>query len=71
MAPPEKRIEIAFLTALSRTPKPHETTWCAELLRRQTERAEAAKLSPEQASHQALAHLCHMLLNTNEFLYVP
>jgi hypothetical protein len=27
--------------------------------------------TPAQADEQALVHVCHMLLNTNEFLYVP
>ena len=28
-------------------------------------------LPPDRAAHESLAHLCHMLLNTSEFLYIP
>ena len=58
---PAKRVERAFLLALSRRPTPAEATSCAEFLRRQ-----GARLKGEGA----LAELCHTLLCTNEFLYL-
>ena len=42
------------------------------LLRSQAElyRQADPKLAPQQLADAALVDLCHMLLNTNEFLYV-
>jgi hypothetical protein len=68
---PEKRIEVAFQLALTRPPIAQEIRWSAELLERQTKRGEEAKMPREQAAQKALTHLCHTLLNTSEFLYVP
>ena len=53
------RVEAAFRVALGRPPTPREAAWCAEALRRHGDDA------------RALARLCHVLLNTSEFLYVP
>ena len=61
-ATPPGQIDAAFRIVLGRPPRPQEAAWCAELLKRQTQRSSA---------QQALAHLCHTLLNTSEFLYVP
>jgi hypothetical protein len=67
-----KRIELAFKLALSRSPLPEEATVSRELLAKQLDRArQQPNTTPEQADLQAVAHLCHMLLNTNEFLYAP
>ena len=42
------------------------------LLARQRQRLlDQGGTTPEKASDQALFHVCHMLLNTNEFLYAP
>ena len=46
-----------------------EATAAADLLRRRIERYQAEAPAAE-AETKALTHLCHMLLNTNEFLYV-
>jgi hypothetical protein len=67
----EQRIDSAFRIALARPPRPQEMRWCAEVLQRHTERYQNEKLPPEQARPKALTHLCHTLLNTSEFLYVP
>jgi len=56
-----ERIRIAFRLALARPPSANEIAWSTELLQRHMARVSA---------DQALTHLCHMLLNTNEFLYV-
>jgi hypothetical protein len=54
-----QQIETAFLIALGRKPDNDEVAWSRGLLKRQSKPGEA------------LTHLCHMLLNTSEFLYVP
>ena len=67
-----RRIDLAFRLALSRPPTPAERQLSRELLLKQSLRKRALPdTSDEQAHDQALFHLCHMLLNTSEFLYVP
>jgi mono/diheme cytochrome c family protein len=65
------QIELAFRIALGRMPSPHEAAWSQDLLARQAAELAATSLSAEAVAEQSLAHLCHMLLNTNEFLYIP
>jgi hypothetical protein len=67
----ERRIELAFEMTLTRGPGPEETAWCLQFLRRQAEGSRAGGASPEEAERVALHQLCHTLLTTNEFLYVP
>jgi hypothetical protein len=70
--PTGKWTEAAFRTALARPPSSREGAWCAALLKRHTEQyRKSGKLSDERAARTALVHLCHVLLNTREFLYVP
>jgi hypothetical protein len=75
-AAPEARaagqIELAFRWTLARQPTPEQIASSATLLREQTERfAKADPKGPRaQAAQKALANLCRMLLNTNEFLYI-
>jgi hypothetical protein len=52
---PDRQIALAFAIVLGRPPRELESTWCGAILRRKS----------------GLARLCHVLLNTNEFLYVP
>jgi hypothetical protein len=66
----QARVQAAFELALARPPAPEESAWCLELLARQQTRF-AAGLPPAEARQKALEQLCHMLLNTNEFLYIP
>ncbi|QEL19587.1 PSD1 and planctomycete cytochrome C domain-containing protein [Limnoglobus roseus] len=61
-----KRIVAAWRFALSRDPRPSETAAAVEHLAKQ--RANFA--GQKDAGHLALASLCHVLLNANEFLYV-
>jgi hypothetical protein len=68
---PTKQIETAFQIVLSRSPSASETQACTELLQKQSAHFISEKQSPEQAAHQALTQLCHMLLNTSEFIYIP
>jgi hypothetical protein len=59
----------AFRLALARTPTPAEEEICSGLLERQARTFREAKAAPADADHKALVQLCHMLLNTSEFLY--
>ncbi len=63
-------VSWAFTTALGRPADPEETAWSVDLLTRHAERYLEEGMDAEQANLKALAHVCHMLLNTNEFLYV-
>ncbi len=66
-----QQIERAFEIALGRLPDPEEASWAGELIERQSQRYQRSPMPAAEASQKALAHLCQMLLNTNEFLYVP
>ncbi len=70
-ATPDARIDAAFRLVLNRPPRPPEADWCADFLERQAARYRAQKLPADQVAQKALGHLCHTLLNTSEFLYVP
>jgi len=67
----KSRVQDAFALALSRPPDAEELDWCARFLARQTERHQSGRVSLEQARQNALANLCHMLMNSSEFLYLP
>ena len=66
------RLERAFRLALGRAPVAEEIEPMTTMLRSQAELYCQAdpKLTPQQLARAALVDLCHMLLNTNEFLYV-
>jgi mono/diheme cytochrome c family protein len=66
-----RQIELAFRIALGRGPSIEEAGWSQELLSQHAAEYAEAKLSTDQVAEKALTHLCHMLLNSNEFLYVP
>jgi len=68
---PGKRMETAWQIVLGRSPSANEKQACTELLQKLTAHFTAEKHPPEQAAHQALTQLCHMLLNTSEFIYIP
>jgi hypothetical protein len=59
------RVDRAFRLALARPPADDERGWASELLEQQRKR-----YADGDPDHAALAHLCHMLMSTNEFLYV-
>jgi hypothetical protein len=65
-----KQIDMAFQVAFARRPSAKEMTASLTLLHKLQERYTAEKLAPDSARRQALARLCHMLLCTNEFLYI-
>jgi hypothetical protein len=68
---PQDQIGRACRIALTRQPRPDEVTLCSEFLQKQAARYQASKVPAEQAARLALEQLCHALLNTSEFLYVP
>lgn len=61
----------AFQIALARKPSDNEVRWAHQLLERQAARYQQTSPPTADAVHQALAHLCQMLISTNEFLYIP
>jgi hypothetical protein len=69
--PDARRIEAAFAIALTRPPSPTEYDWAGSFLDKQAECYRQDVKTAAAASKHALRHLCHMLLCTNEFLYVP
>jgi hypothetical protein len=62
-----QRIGRAYGLVLGREPRDSEALLCREFLVRQRANLQASG----QREPMALTHLCHMLLNTSEFLYVP
>ena len=69
-APAGKRIELAFQIALSRSPTDRETELSRVFLADQIENEGAAGATEQEAKQRALESFCHMILNTNEFLYI-
>lgn len=67
---PETPSSFAFLAALSREPDADELSMLSEFLTTQQVRYSSAGESAESAQQKALADLCHMLLVSNEFVYV-
>lgn len=63
----QDRTTMAWKIVLGRAPDADELALCQELLARHTSRYSSTEDNPER---QALVQLCHMLLNTSEFLYV-
>ncbi|MBM81104.1 MAG: hypothetical protein CMJ78_10980 [Planctomycetaceae bacterium] len=63
----KEQLRIAWQATLGRLPSPEELDLCTEVFSRHLKRFEGEQDAP----HKALAQICHMLLNTNEFLYVP
>jgi len=69
-APAAKKIEAAYLLALSRKPAAAEVKLGEEFLAKQRELYVGANETPLQAEAKSFASLAHMLLSSNEFLYV-
>ena len=67
---PAERIKLAFRIALSRPPDTEEIQWSAELLKQQARRYQDDGSAAGEASRKALMHLCRVLFNSSEFLYV-
>jgi hypothetical protein len=69
----DEQIAAAFKLVLGRAPGEAEIAWCREALDKEAAfHAQADRSStPDEASRRALTRLCHTLLNTSEFLYIP
>ncbi|HEY2840568.1 MAG TPA: DUF1553 domain-containing protein, partial [Pirellulales bacterium] len=67
----ERHITAVFRIALAREPDAEEVKAAQELIRRQAERYLQTSTAPDEAARRALAHLCQMILASNEFLYTP
>ena len=65
----DQQIHIAFRIALGRAPAKAELKLSQELLASQAKLYPQAK-EPAKVKRKALMHLCRVLLNTSEFLYV-
>jgi hypothetical protein len=65
------QIGLSFRIALGRDPSPAEMARSQELLSEHAAELATADVPADELPPRALAHLCHMLLNSNEFLYVP
>lgn len=63
-------VSTAWRFALARAPEADETATLAGLMQRERERFRNSGETPEKAQREALASVCHVLLNANEFLYV-
>jgi hypothetical protein len=63
-------VERAFLLSFARRPSPEELRLCAGSLHQQAAMYRALPATREQAEARALVSLCHMLLCSNEFLYI-
>lgn len=61
---PAKQIEIAFQRTLSRKPEREERDMAIRLL-------QPDEKEPDATPQDCLVHLCHALLNLNEFVYIP
>ncbi len=65
-------VETAFQQVTGKTPNPRLLGRAMLFVEQQTERIQSsdATVTDEVAQHRALADLCHVVLNSNEFLYV-
>ena len=73
----EKQIATAFRLALGRTPDSDEREWSDQLLSRQANlyrknmnAADALAKTDRKVSEKSLVHLCRVLFNSTEFLYI-
>ena len=64
------RIELAFQIVFARRPTDTELSKSAAFVHEQAVGYAASQTSTDQAQRMALADFCHMLLSSNEFLYV-
>lgn len=67
---PVEPIRFAILVSFSRDITPDEKTLLAEFVDSQQARYVASGDKPDSARRLAIADLCHMLLSSNEFVYI-
>jgi hypothetical protein len=65
-----KQVDLAFQLAFARHPSDAEVQHSLTFISEQQRLWASANEPEDQTGHLALADLCHMLLSTNEFLYV-
>jgi hypothetical protein len=66
----EGQVATAFRIAFGRLPDAEDLATSIEFLQTHAARYTSQNIAEAEARHQALTHLCHMLLNASEFLYV-
>lgn len=68
----QAQIQLAYRMALAREPGEDEAAQAADFIAQQSKLIEADGKASQQVSRHAsaMADFCHMLLNSNEFLYV-
>jgi len=68
--PIQRMIQIAYESALARNPDQKEMQLSLAYVEQQKRLYLDVKSSPERALQSAMNHLCHMLIASNEFLYI-
>jgi hypothetical protein len=63
-------IELAYRHAFGRRPDVTELEWSTGLYARERDRFRSKPMPAAEAESSALAAVCHVLFNSNEFLYV-
>lgn len=66
-----KQVDLAFRITLGRPPRESEQAVCEAALAKFARHGSEEKIAADQAALKALTQVCHTLLNTSEFLYVP
>ena len=67
---PEKQIDLAFRIAMARQPDASEIRWTLDLLNQQTQRYQSTGVAQREAEIKAMMHVCRVLFNSSEFLYL-
>lgn len=68
--PLEDHVTAAFRIAFGRLPDAEDLAASLEFLQQHAKRYENQNVAAVEAKKKALTHLCHMLINASEFLYV-
>ena len=74
---PDRQIDTAFRCALGRPPDADERAWSAQLLNEQTKlyhkmmkEDDGVSVTDRKVAEKSLMHLCRVLFNSTEFLYI-
>lgn len=66
----DQQVTVAFRLAFGRTPDDTDVANATRFLQQHIERYRSQRATQAEAEKKALMHLCHMLFNASEFLYV-
>ena len=66
----DHQIQRAFRLALGRRPDADEQQWSRQLVAHQTKLYKECGSPPAKPAIKGMAHLCRVLMNTSEFLYL-